>query len=338
MFGTVDFHVTNYSYHVTLLLLVRPYQRQGAGWMPGGPEDGLQTAWPCSGGRARGRNWIPSLRRERSLTPAPALRTGLSLFCPFTSHSARATSGWVDPGPDQGCSGPGGAGRRQAQKRHVPLPATGPTASSAGAQSNLKSVYPCRRMKTRVPLRPARCGRASLLPSEVLLPRGWQALGGGASRGPGPVRGCLAAPAEAGFCSPGPQGSVLQGKPGQRGGVVFPATALSVPGWRSWAAGARRAAAPGLAACCFHVFGEICWRTWTRSLLQISRFAEKNDEWKWWLSRWFKFFLLPFSVISLSASVLHWKGEENETQLLPFMMLRTWKIIQHSFYQETRRR
>lgn len=125
--------------------------------------------------------------------------------------------------------------------------------------------------------------------------------------GPGPVRGCLAAPAEAGFCSPGPQGSVLQGKPGQRGGVAFPAAALSVPGWRSWAAGARRAAAPGLAARCFHVFGEICWRTWTRSLLQISRFAEKNDEWKWWLSRWFKFFLLPFSVISLSASVLHWK-------------------------------
>ena len=53
---------------------------------------------------------------------------------------------------------------------------------------------------------------------------GWQAWAGRPPlEGPGPVWGCLAAPAEAGFYFPPPQGSALQGEPGQRGEVAFPA-------------------------------------------------------------------------------------------------------------------
>lgn len=51
-FEIAEFHAANYHCYVILLLLIEPYQHQGAGWMPYGSEGGLHTAWPCSGGKA----------------------------------------------------------------------------------------------------------------------------------------------------------------------------------------------------------------------------------------------------------------------------------------------
>jgi len=81
-FEIAEFQVTNYPYHLTLLLLFKPCQHQGGGWVPGGTEDGLQTTRPCSGGNARGRKSISFLRQVRSLPPALTLQTALSLYSP----------------------------------------------------------------------------------------------------------------------------------------------------------------------------------------------------------------------------------------------------------------
>lgn len=42
-------------------------------------------------------------------------------------------------------------------------------------------------------------------------------------------------------------------------------------------------------ACLLCSFGRMCWWSWMPPSLRISRFAEKIDERKWWLNRWFKF-------------------------------------------------
>lgn len=60
-------------------------------------------------------------------------------------------------------------------------------------------------------------------------------------------------------------------------------------------------------ACCLCFFGRICWWSWMPPSLHISRFDEKNYEWKWWLSRWFKF-LCRLSLWFLCQLLFcHWK-------------------------------
>lgn len=172
------------------------------------------------GWKGRGKELGPFPETSEELDSSTNAANWPAFILPI-SHGARAVSGVSrPPDPDQGLCA-----------------FTSPSlmASPAGAQSNFKLWLSVQTYEN-----------TSYLTTRMVWPclptflRGGAAAGAGRLwagrlplRGPGQVRGCLAAPAEAGCCFPGPQAFALQGKPGQRDGVAFPARAEELGCWNS---------------------------------------------------------------------------------------------------------
>lgn len=106
-FWNSKMQVTNYPYHIRLLLLLK-----SASWVPGGAEDQLQNSWPCSGGNTGEGNG--SLSWDE--LGAWVQDQGCKLPCPFRSTVMVPEQCGMSGAPDPGweCSGARDAGRQQA--------------------------------------------------------------------------------------------------------------------------------------------------------------------------------------------------------------------------------
>lgn len=145
-------------------------------------------------------------------------------------------------------------------------------ALSAWAPFNLKLKfsYLCRCPNMHFTLQSAQCGCASLhtdsFSSEVvLLPGGCRPREGRyLSRALPQVRAAGQHQQKVAFASRLPGALSSRENLAKKVGWLSPGLPVCVPGEGRWAAQALHSVAFRFVACCFHFFGKICWRSWTR--------------------------------------------------------------------------